>query len=136
DKKIYIREETVINQIEEVLKTMDIDPELKKQVTAYIDATANRERSLHENRISELNAANTRINGRISKLTDLLLDEVINQAEFEEKKEELIKNRHETQQEIEYHANAAQKFGDGLLPAVEQASQAYDTFKGSNWEEK
>ena len=54
-KKIYIKEEKVIKQIEDIFKSMHIKPETLKKVIEYVKSSSDRERDYYKTRITELN---------------------------------------------------------------------------------
>jgi len=135
-KKVFVREEAVLEEVEKVFRSLIIPKELLEQVVEYIRKSAHTEQDFHKRRISELTAANTKITNRMNRLMDLYMDGDISKAEHEEKRQELTRKRDETIKEIELLNNADNNFNEKLVTLMELASRAYETFKGSNAEEK
>ena len=136
EKKMYIREEEVIEQIEKVFSKIKLDEDLLIEVMEYIKSCSKCEKEFHNRRIGELNAQITKTRDRINTLTDLYLDGDFDKKSFEEKREELMQNRNDLTLEIQKHDRADDNFTKPLSRLVELAFRALDVFKGSNIEEK
>ncbi|WP_342278295.1 hypothetical protein [Candidatus Tisiphia endosymbiont of Myopa tessellatipennis] len=136
NKRIYVKEEIILQEVEKVLATLHLDPNLLAEVIAYIKSSAKIEQGFHKMRIGELHAEHTKIKTRMDRLTDLFLDGDISKEDHEGKRQQLIQKREDIVREIESHNNADDKFSERLVNLVELASGALETFKGSNIEKK
>ncbi len=136
NKRIYVQEEKVLQEVEKVLETLHLDPDLLTEVIAYIKASAKIEQDFHKRRIGELHMQQTKLKTRMDRLTDLFLDGDINKETHEEKRKELIQKRADITKEIENHEIADDKFSERLITLVELASGSLNTFKGSTASEK
>ncbi|OZG31284.1 serine recombinase [Rickettsia endosymbiont of Culicoides newsteadi] len=134
NRRIYVKEEIILKEVEKVFETLRLEPELLKEVISCIKSSAKIEQDYHKNRISELQSEHTKMKTRMDKLTDLFLDGDITKAEHEEKREQLIQKREDIVNEIASHDNADDKFSECLINLVELASGAAEAFKGSTAE--
>ena len=135
-KKIYMKEEKILKEVEKVFESLKLDPELLSEVLTYIKTSANLEKDFHKTRIAELHTQHTKIKTRMDRLTDLFLDGDLPKETYEEKRKELAQKREDILKEIESHDTADNDFSKCLISLVEVASGALETFKGSNIEEK
>ncbi len=136
NRKIHVREDKILQEVEKVLAKLQIEPELLQEVISHIKSSANVEKGFHKQCIKELHSEHTKIKSRMDKLTDLFLDGDINKEAYEEKREDLVKKRENIMEELTKHNNADDNFSDHLISLVELASGAYETFIGSNIEKK
>jgi site-specific DNA recombinase len=72
----------------------------------------------------------------MDKLTDLFLDSDISKEEYETKRQQLTQRREDIIKEISGHDKADDSFAKMLVSLVELASNALETFRGSNLEQK
>ncbi|MCC8400111.1 MAG: recombinase family protein [Rickettsia endosymbiont of Platyusa sonomae] len=128
NKKMHVKEEIILKEVEKVLETLHLDTKLLGEVISYIKSSAKIEQGFHKRRIGELYTEQTKIKTRMDRLTDLFLDGDITKAEHEEKED--------IAREIASHDNADDKFSECLISLVELASGSLETFKGSNVEGK
>lgn len=131
EKKIYVKEEVILEEVENTLKSLIMPKPLVQDIIEYLRKTVHMEQDISKKRINELNVLNTKITNRMSRLMDLYMDGDIGKEEHEAKREELTKQRQETIKEIELHHQADDKFTERLVTLVEFASNAYDTYKSS-----
>ncbi len=135
-KRIYVKEEIILKEVEKVFETLRLEPELLKEVISYIKSSASIEQGYHKSRISELQSEHTKMKTRMDKLTDLFLDGDLTKEVYEEKRQQLTKKREDIVNEIASHDNADDKFSECLVNLVELASGAAEAFKGSAVEGK
>jgi len=135
-KKIFVKEEKILKEVQEVFDAMHLEPELLADVLAYIKVSAAAEQDFHKRRIQELHTEHTKIKTRMDKVTDLFIEGDIDKETHEEKRQQLIQKRQDIAREIENHDKADDKFSECLTSIVELASKASDTFIGSNIEGK
>ncbi|MFU7502099.1 MAG: hypothetical protein ACE1S7_01200 [Candidatus Tisiphia sp.] len=131
-----MKEEIILQEVEKVLATLHLEPELHSEVISYIKSSAKIEQDFHKMRIGKLHAEHTKIKTRMDRLTDLFLDGDISKEDHERKRQQLIQKREDIVREIESHDYADDKFLECLVNLVEPASGGLETFKGSNIEKK
>ncbi|WP_342268180.1 recombinase family protein [Candidatus Tisiphia endosymbiont of Empis tessellata] len=136
NRRIYVKEEIILQEVEKVLATLHLDPNLLAEVITYIKSSAKIEQGFHKMRIGELHTEHTKIKTRMDRLTDLFLDGDISKEDHEGKRQQLIQKREDIVREIENHDYADDKFSECLVNLVELASGALETFKGSTTEGK
>nr|WP_253307852.1 recombinase family protein [Rickettsia endosymbiont of Ceutorhynchus assimilis] len=130
-KAVYIREERILKEVEKVFKSMQLKPELLKEIQLYIKDSANAEKDYHKQRLSVLYAEDTKVKTRVDRLMDLYLDGELDKTTHEEKHLQLIQKKEEIIREIEAHHKADNSFTKTLISLIELASNAFDTFTGS-----
>ncbi|WP_341751981.1 hypothetical protein [Candidatus Tisiphia endosymbiont of Piscicola geometra] len=73
-----MKEEIILQEVEKVLATLYLEPELLAEVIGYIKASAKIEQGFYKMLIGELHTEHTKIKTRMDRLTDLFLDSAIN----------------------------------------------------------
>ena len=136
EKKMNIREEKAIEQVEEVFRSMRISPELLAEVVKEIKSSADVQQDYHERRLAELHKDLLTVKRRMSRLTDLFVDGDINKESHDNRHAELVQERDEIMYEIEQCNRADDSFTNTLIGTVEVASGAYDAFKVGTLEQK
>ena len=136
EKKVYVKEDKIIAEVQKVFDSMYLDPELLEKVLEVIKLSANSEQDYYKAKIAELKSEHTKIKTRMDRLTDLFLDGMFDEKTYKEKRDSLEQKRKEIVAEIESNDNADDNFSKGLISMLQLASKAGDTFKGSNAEEK
>lgn len=135
-KKKWVREEKILEQVENVFASLLIPPATMEKVTDYIRKTDYTEREFRKRQTGELNAQLTKIESRTDSLMDLLMDGVITREEYSRKKTDLQEKREDIKQRLNAISDADDKFKECLIALLSLASEAYDLFKGSNIEKK
>ena len=136
NKRVYVKEEKIIQEVEKVFASMYLEPELLKQVISYIKSSAVGEQDYYKERMSELQTEHTKMKNRLDRLTDLFLDGDLTKEAYEEKRQQLLQKREDIVKEIENYNNADSNHYETLVRVVELASGALETFRGSTIEEK
>jgi len=136
NKKVFVKEEAIIKEVEQVFRSMQLEPKMLEKVIEYIKSSAKAEQECYQLRIRELHTEHTKIKTRMDKLTDIFLDGDISKEVHEEKREQLITRREEIMQEIEINNRADNNFSKCLIRLVQIASGAFETFKSSTTTEK
>lgn len=135
-KKVFVREEKIIQQVENVFDSMHLEPDVLEQVIEGIRSSAHAEQEHYKEIIKELHAEHTKIQSRMSKLIDLYLDGESKEEDYREKRKSLEQRREEIIKEIESNNRADNNFTETLINALKLASGASEAFKGSNLEDK
>ncbi|WP_341762381.1 recombinase family protein [Candidatus Tisiphia endosymbiont of Melanophora roralis] len=137
DKKIYIREDEVLKQIEEVFKRIGIrDPEMLKEPLAYLRNTNELKKAEHDQATASLKKEHTENENRLNSLIDLRLNGELSTEEFQRKKQQLKDRQYEIDRLLKTYDEADDKFTDTATTLITLASEAYETFKGSEMPQK
>ncbi len=137
DKKIYIREDEVLKQIEEVFKRIGIrDPEMLKETLAYLRNTNELKKAEHDQATASLKKEHTENENRLNSLIDLRLNGELSTEEFQRKKQQLKDRQYEIDRLLKTYDEADDKFTDTATTLITLASEAYETFKGSEMPQK
>ncbi len=132
DKKMWVREEKVLAQVEEVLKGLRVEPELLTFLQGYLRQTEQSERGFVRRQIGEWQREHTKLQNRLDTLMDLLLDGTIERAEFEDKKAKIRTDQIGLEDNIAGARAGDDSFKDSMLTMLSLASEAYELFKTSN----
>ncbi|WP_342278416.1 recombinase family protein [Candidatus Tisiphia endosymbiont of Myopa tessellatipennis] len=124
DKKIYIREDEVLKQIEEVFKRIGIrDPEMLKETLAYLRNTNELKKTEHDQATSMLKKEHTENENRLNSLIDLRLNGELSTEEFQRKKQQLKDRQYEIDRLLKTYDEADDKFTDTATTLITLASQ-------------
>ncbi|MVM32436.1 recombinase family protein [Spirosoma sp. HMF4905] len=136
EKLMWVREEEILEQVEQILKRLTIPAETLEKVLAYIRETDQVERVFLRRQMGELQREHAMLQNRLDTLMDLLLDGTIDRHDFETKKSRL----REQQVAIETHISANREgddsFKNALISLVSLSSQAHELFTVSTIEQK
>ena len=88
-KKIWVREDEVLEQIEDVFKQLQLSPESIEKITNYIRNGADYERDYYKTQMEALYKEQTSIKTRLDKLMDFWLEGKITEEEHSEKRKSL-----------------------------------------------
>lgn len=135
-KMVWVREERVLQQIEDVFRSLTLPPENMANVIAYIRKTDHTEREFRNRQMGELGRQEAMISQRMDSLMDLLMDGTIEKDEYARKKNRLREQEADVRTRKEAISEADEKFKNCLIALISLASEAYDLFKGSNIEKK
>ncbi len=86
---MWVREEKVLAQVEEVLKKLACDEETLAYINGYLREIEENERGFIRRQISEWQKQQAKLQNRLDTLMDLLLDGMIEREEFEAKKSKI-----------------------------------------------
>ncbi|WP_425361100.1 recombinase family protein [Candidatus Tisiphia endosymbiont of Stenodema calcarata] len=137
NKKIYVREDEVLKQVEEVFKRIGIrDPEMLKETLAYLKNTNELKKDEHGQATAALKKEHTENENRLNSLIDLRLNGELSTEEFQRKKQQLKDRQYEIARLIKVYEEADDKFTDTATTLITLASEAYETFKGSESPQK
>ncbi|WP_341750216.1 recombinase family protein [Candidatus Tisiphia endosymbiont of Sialis lutaria] len=137
NKKIYVREDEVLAKIEEVFKKIGIrDPELLKDTLEYLKNTNELKKDEHDEATASLKKEHTENEKRLNSLIDLRLNGELSTEEFQAKKQQLKDRQYEINRLLKIYDEADDKFTDTASTLITLASEAYETFKGSEMPQK
>lgn len=136
-KKVWIREEQVLGQVEAALGTLAIkDEKALKNITSYIFQTNESKKAFHLKQTAFLKKEHTEIEERLDKLLDLMMEKVITKEEFEIKKRKLKDRQYEIDDLIRCYDETDDVFTKRLIELLNLSAGALDRFRGSNIAEK
>ncbi len=136
EKYLWIREEEILSQVEEVFKSLIIPESILNRVIEYVRKTNKAERDFVKRQIGDLNREHSKLQNRLDTLMDLLLDGLIEKNEFETKRATLRKAQMEAEKLIQANRAGDDRFKDTMLALLSTASEAHKVFVGSTNEEK
>jgi len=135
-KTLWIREEVVLKQVEEVLKGIYISPDMLKDMYAHINQMQMSEQEFHTRQMKELAAELNSIQTKKDKLTDLLIDDIIDRPEYDARKNSLLSRKKEIEGHILAHQIGDDGFNKSLCLLLDVISNAYNLFNSSTIEDK
>ncbi|NRB10102.1 MAG: recombinase family protein [Rickettsiaceae bacterium] len=136
-KKIWVREDKVIKQLEEVLKNLAIkDEKILKQTMEYLTAVNEGKKHDFNREVGALKQEHANIQNKLDKLLDLLAEGVLTKEEFLTKKNKYKERQHELTELLQTYDKIDDKFSKKLLEVINITNEVYDTFKGSKISEK
>ncbi len=136
DKKMWIKESAIIEQVEEVFKSIQVPEQYLPDLLAYIQNMHESEKEFHHNVIDDLHLDIRQIDMQLDKLTDLLISDSIDKNTYNRKFTQLQERRRELSLTQEEHHTGNEQFKKALSTLVLLASRAYDIFKSSKIDEK
>ena len=131
DKKIWVKERDVLEQVEDVINSIHVPEEFLPDIIKHIQGIHESEKGFHHGAIDDLNAEIKEIDSQMDKLTDLLIGDNINKDAYDRKFSQLQGRRQETSMLQEEHHNGNEQFKMALSMLVTIASKAPDIFKSS-----
>ncbi|MDE3015739.1 MAG: recombinase family protein [Pseudomonadota bacterium] len=136
-KKVWVREEQVLEQVEAALETLAIKNEkLLQNITSHIFQTNESKKAFHIKQTAVLKKEHTEIEEKLDKLLDLMMEKVISKEEFEAKKRRLKDRQYEIDDLIRSYDEADDAFTNRLIDLLNLSAGALDRFRGSNFAEK
>lgn len=136
DRKIWIRQKDVQSQIENILKRIHIPIKMFEPIKDHLKNAKQAELSYHKKRLKELQKEYNQLQKRNDRLTDLLLDGVINKEDYEAKRLSLREKQDNVRAEIKYASHSDDGFNNALSCILELASNVYETYKNADIENK
>ncbi|MDA9163550.1 recombinase family protein [Rickettsiaceae bacterium] len=135
-KKVHVREDKIIAEVQKVFDAMHLDPELLEKAVKAIRNSSDAEKDYYNQKIKELQTEHIKIIKRLDRLTDIFLDGEFNEDEYRAKRKQLEQKRDDITKEMEQNNQADNNFAERLVDMVKIASAAGKTFKGSTIEKK
>jgi len=136
EKKIFVKEEIILNQIKEVFRSIKIPNELLENIKTHLQNSANAEREFHKNQINKFEKESCDIQKKLDVLLDLRISLSITQDIYDKKAKELKERQQEINAELSILHNADKEFGITLTSIISLASRAYEIFESSKIEQK
>lgn len=136
NKKMWVREERILEQVASILKSISINPETLTEIQEIIEQANDVEKEFIVRQTTELQSEHRSIKNRIDKLTDLLIDGAIDRKEYDDRKDRLRIQLENVETLLLAHANGDDGFKEALVTLFAVASGAYETFIGSTVAQK
>lgn len=137
EKIMWVREDEVIEQLEEILKGLKIkDPEILKQTMEYLINVNHGKMHEFNQEVGALKEEHTKIQNKLDSLIDLVADGVLTREEFARKKSQLKDRQYELTELLKSYDKVDDKFSKKLVNLINITNNAYETFKGSTIAEK
>ena len=133
---VWVKEEQVLEQLMDVLRSFKLADDLMEKVLDYIRATHEAEKDFHHTRIKELHIEKTNLAGKLDRLTDLLVDGHIAEEVYKAKHKELRQRINDITFEAQDNDEANFKFKEALCNIVVLLSKSHDLFGSSHVDEK
>ena len=136
DKKLFIPESAVLDQVKAVFRTIQVPPKLLDALLAHMKAGHEAENQFHRDAIEGLRRKFDQPRERLATLLDLRLDKSITQDEYDKKARELKERQAEIAARIEQHQKGEGDFRATLESLISLASRAAELFERSKIEQK
>ena len=121
EKLVWVREEKVLAQVEEVFRSLQVLPDKLEYITRYVRDTDKIERAFLRRQMADLKKDYTSVQNRLDGLMDLLLDGTIDKQEFER---------------MAAHEEGDDRFKESLIALLNLSAGAWEHFKSSTTEQK
>lgn len=131
-KKLWIREEQVMEQVEQIFKSMSPDDDIFEDVVAYSRQACEAEKVFHKRQIQELQRESEGIQSKLDKLMDLLLDGALSKEEHDQKRQKFKARQIELANQLNSYHMADDGFRDAVADTLELGRKAHDLFLRSN----
>ena len=136
DKKIFIKEEVILEQIKKVFKSLQVPEDLFKILQQHLMDSAKTEREFHAKQVMGLEKENCQLQQKFDTLLDMRLSKSITQDEYDKKATQLKERQRQINAELKIHNDADEQFGVTLTSLISMASKAYEIFESSKITEK
>ncbi len=131
-KKLWVREELVLAQVEEVFKQMWIDDDLYADIVEYTRRSCATEKAFHKRQVAEMEKEYALLQTRLDKLMDLLLDGTITREDHNAKRESLKNRQLELSNLLRSFTVADGDFRNAVADLLGLSRKAHETFIGSD----
>jgi DNA invertase Pin-like site-specific DNA recombinase len=136
DKKLFIPESAVLEQVKAVFRNIQVPPKLLDALLAHMKAGHEAENQFHRDAIEGLRREFDQVRERLDTLLDLRLDKSITQDDYDKKARELKARQAEIALRIEQHQKGEGDFRTTLERLISLASRAAELFERSKTEQK
>lgn len=135
-KKVWVREDDVIQQVKDALHTLYIPEPVFREVVTSLRTVTDAEQKFHQDQLRRIETDQKIVNIKLDRLTDLLLDESITPQEHKRKRNELTRRQAELVEELQIYQKADDSFRASLELLITLASRASEAFERGNLLEK
>ncbi len=136
EKKLFVPEGAVLEQIEGVFRSIQIPEKLVGALLAHLKASHEAENQFHRDAITGFRRDHDRIRDQLAVLLDMRLDRSITQSEYDKKARDLKERQVEIGLRIERHQKGEGDYRMTLESLISVASRAAEIFERSKIEQK
>jgi len=136
EKVMWVKEEEVIKQVEQILKSIQIPREVLVEIKDYMREIQQSEELFLSRQLAEYQKEHTLIQNKVNSLVDLLLEKTIDKTDFDRKKSQLREQQIDIENFIAAHRHGDDGFKDALISIISILSEAYEVFRGSQIAQK
>lgn len=136
-KKVYVREDDLIDQISEILESIKIPTDkMFKELITYIHKTLKSKQYYHKSETRELKLEHTEIEEKLDKLVELMVDGKITDEAYQRTHRRLKDQQHKIISKLQIFDSSDTKFANHLEYLIKVASGAANYFKSSEKSKK
>jgi len=136
-KKVWVREEKIIEEFEASLKTLSICEEKRlKNVLSYLNQTHDSKKREHRKHTAALKKEHTELEGRIEKLVELRINDEVEREEFFMMKKKFKDRQHDITELLYAYDVTDDEFNNRMNYIINIAANARDEFRCSSMEQK
>ncbi len=135
-KKMFIKEEKILEQVKDVFRSIRIEQDILQAITEELKNSHESEKYFQHSAIVELEKENKKLQNKLDKLLDLLLDESITTDDYDKKCHEFKTRQYNINEQIKNYLRADETFKLTVNTVLSIASKAYELFESSNIEQK
>lgn len=136
NKKIFVPEKIVLDEIRKAFKSIKIERDILEALTEHLKQSHESEKNYQENAIIELQKESSRIQKKLDRLLDLLLDKSITTDTYDRKCQEFKTRQYNINEQIKSYLKADETFKLTVNTVLSIASKAFDLFESSKIEQK
>ena len=137
DEKVYVPEKDFLKPIYEVLDAFESIPQKKiDEIVEALRKTNENKDLYHKEAIKSLQSEYNAIQARLSRLTDLLLDQSITKEDYDKKLKEMKEKQYEINIQVEDHTRADENYYITASNVLNLAKRAKELFISSEIPEK
>lgn len=131
DKKLWLREEDVIEQVAEVFKSWVISKQRMDEIRSWLAEIYEVETAFHTQQVDLLGKQLSAVNTKIRRLTELLVEGALTVDEHGQMRNTLMEKRAELEMLLEQHKQGDDGFVDTISLLLGLMDRAYDLFLSS-----
>ena len=132
----HLNENTILSQIEEVLKGMQIPKNILVEISEELKKSSNKEHNHQIQESKKLQNQYEAIQNRIKKARELYLDDGFTKEEYNETMADLQVERQNMETRLQKLSKADDSFNQNVSTIFEIASRSHELFRSSDIEEK
>ena len=136
DKRFYVKESEVLDQIKDVFKSLEIPADVLEAVQEHLKHSFEAEKEFHKEAIQGLEKESTLIQVKLDRLLDLLLEKSITQDEYAKKNTELKQRQYQVTNQLQTHHEADEQFRTTVSTLFSLINRAHVLFESSKTEQK
>ncbi|HPC30381.1 MAG TPA: recombinase family protein, partial [Candidatus Pacearchaeota archaeon] len=135
-KRIYVREEKLLEPVYEVLKNIQLSDDKIQEITEELKKSNEAKNAFHKKSLASLRNEYDKIETRINNAFDLLTDGSITRDMFNKKLKEYKEKQAELNEEMQRYTDADENYYITANIVLNLAKKAYEIFQSSEVEEK